>query len=122
MDNTSSSIAATRSNGSLMNRGRTMVSQMQATFNQPGVRRAIPAMALLAAAVFAIFVYTMLGEQNKATLYSGMPESEKSRALDVLTTAGIAAEIDTTSGKLTVLQTDFHTLGALCIILKILNL
>lgn len=108
MDNTSSSIQASGANGSIMNRGRTMMAQFQTTFNQPGVRRAIPAMALLAAAVFAIFIYTMLGEQNKATLYSGMPEAEKSRALDVLTAAGITAEIDTASGKLTVLQTDFH--------------
>ena len=107
MDNTSASIQAS-TNGSLVNRGRSVLGQFQAMTYQPAVRRAIPAIALIVAALFALFIYQILGEQSKASLYADMPEAEKSRALDALTAGGINAVIDQTTGAITVNQEDYH--------------
>lgn len=108
MDNTNVPLQTMANSGSLATRGRNLIAQMQAMTYQPAVRRAIPAIALLAASFFALFMYSVLGEQSKATLYTGMPESEKSRAVDVLVSGGIDATINETTGAITVLQSDYH--------------
>lgn len=107
MDNTSASIQASTSQ-SLVSRGRSVLGQFQAMTYQPAVRRAIPAIALIIAALFALFIYQILGQQSKASLYADMPEAEKSRALDSLVAAGIDAVIDQNSGAITVNQQDYH--------------
>ena len=107
MDNTAASVQTVQ-NASLSARGRSFVNYANLMMHQPGVRRAIPAIALVLASLFALFVYTVLGEQTKATLYSGMPEAEKSRAIEVLAGAGITANLDKTNGAITVNQEDYH--------------
>ncbi|PWR02724.1 flagellar M-ring protein FliF [Meridianimarinicoccus roseus] len=88
---------------------------MRATFaqatgftNQPAIRRAMPAIALLVAAVLGLGAYMLLSQPERMTLAAGLPDSEKANALQMLSAAGIDVVLDQTTGQLRVTAADFH--------------
>lgn len=107
MDSTTNPPSAS-GNTALVARGRTMLTQAMRMSDQPGVRRALPAIMLVGAAVMVLFAYLMFSQPNMKTLYPGMPEAEKALALDTLAGGGIAASLDPTTGDLTVSPGDYY--------------
>lgn len=93
---------------SLTGRARGMLSQVQRLSDQPGVRRALPGIALVAAAVIGLSVYMFLGQTSQMALFPSMPEADKARALDALSSSGIEANLDIATGNIRVPSDDYH--------------
>lgn len=91
-----------------MARGTSLVAQLRGLSAQPGLRRAMPAIALVLSAAAALGLYLMLAQPAQMTLAPNLPEAEKGRALDLLTAGGIAASLDPATGALRVATTDYH--------------
>ena len=92
----------------LVPRAQGLLTRARALTNQPALRRALPAMALVAAAALALAAYLLLSPPQRVALQNGLPEAEKARALDALTSQGIDAQLDPSSGVLTVKANEFH--------------
>jgi flagellar M-ring protein FliF len=93
---------------SLTGRARGMLTQVQRLSDQPGVRRALPGIALVAAAVIGLSVYMFLGQSSQMALFPAMPEADKARALDALSSSGIEANLDVSTGNIRVPSDDYH--------------
>ncbi len=87
---------------------RGMVEQIRRFGDQPGLRRAMPAILILAVTVLALAGWILLREPARVTLYPGLPEAEKARVIDSLTGGGIAAVIDERTGEVAVPGADYH--------------
>lgn len=87
---------------------RGMVDQIRRFGDQPGLRRAMPAILILAVTVLALAGWILLREPARVTLYPGLPEAEKARVIDSLTGGGIAAVIDERTGEVAVPGADYH--------------
>lgn len=107
MDSTAAPLPQTRSAGALA-RARSTLDQATGFTRQPAIRRAMPAIVLLTAAVVGALIYLMLAQPDRMTLATGLPESEKSAAMQLLTAAGIDVVLDQTTGDLRVAAADFH--------------
>ena len=107
MDSTAAPLPQTRSAGA-MARMRSTLDQATGFTRQPAIRRAMPAIVLLSAAVVGAAVYLMLAQPDRVTLATGLPESEKSAAMQSLTTAGIDVVLDQATGELRVAAQDYH--------------
>lgn len=73
-----------------------------ATARQPALRRALPLLAVLAAAALLVAAVLMLRPADRATLHPGMAEADKAAALEALRSAGLSARIDPDTGALQV--------------------
>ena len=93
---------------SLVSTGRMMLSHVLRMGAQPGVRRAMPAMLIVAVAVIGFAAIAILRQPQQMTLYAGLPEAEKAAVIDALVAAGIAASLNRTTGAVQVANTDFH--------------
>lgn len=107
MDSTTNPIVQTGGNP-VASRGRAYLAQMQAITRQPAVRRALPAIILVTAAVLGLAAYALLSQPKRLTLYSDLPEADKARAVEVLTSNGINASLDRGTGALSVTEADYH--------------
>uniref|UniRef100_A4WT20 Flagellar M-ring protein n=2 Tax=Cereibacter TaxID=1653176 RepID=A4WT20_CERS5 len=87
---------------------RGMVSQLRQFGDQPGLRRAMPAIVILSVTVLALAGWILMREPSRVTLYPGLPEAEKARVIDTLTGGGIAAVIDERTGEVAVPGGDYH--------------
>ncbi|MGP3697177.1 flagellar basal-body MS-ring/collar protein FliF [Rhodobacter sp. NSM] len=87
---------------------RGVVSQLRHFGDQPGLRRAMPAIVILSVTVLALAGWILMREPSRVTLYPGLPEAEKSRVIDTLTGGGIAAVIDERTGEVAVPGGDYH--------------
>lgn len=76
--------------------------------DQPAIRRALPSILLVAVAVLTVAAFLALREAPRSALYPGMAEADKARVMESLTAAGIAAQIDRSSGEITVPAADYH--------------
>ncbi|MFD0857505.1 flagellar basal-body MS-ring/collar protein FliF [Roseovarius aquimarinus] len=93
---------------SLAGRARAAVSRMDGLAAQPALRRALPAIGVLAAVVIGLAAWLLLAPADRVALQSGLPEAEKARALEVLTAGGIDAALDPSSGTLTAPADQYH--------------
>lgn len=75
---------------------------------QPAIRRAMPSILLVVAAAVLVLAWLALRETPSSVLYPGLAEAEKAEVIETLTTSGIQATIDPTSGDITVPATDYH--------------
>ncbi|RHZ96366.1 flagellar M-ring protein FliF [Cereibacter sphaeroides] len=100
--------AVRRPAGALIPQMRGMVEQIRRFGDQPGLRRAMPAILILAVTVLALAGWILLREPARVTLYPGLPEAEKARVIDSLTGGGIAAVIDERTGEVAVPGADYH--------------
>ena len=96
------------SGGALTAAGSSPIARARAFANQPGVRRAMPTIVTVLAAVGGIVMYALLQQPERTTLYASLPEAEKARIVDALTNAGVAVTLDPTTGDVLVPTTDFH--------------
>lgn len=94
--------------GGFSDRGRAALSQVQRMTSQPAVRRALPAIVILGAAVIGLSAYLLFSGPSRTPLHTGLPESEKAQALDTLTSAGIDAVLDGQTGVINVADSDYH--------------
>lgn len=76
--------------------------------HQPAVRRALPSIVLVVAAVVAVLAWMMLREPPQTALYPGLPEAEKASVVEALNGTGIVARIDSVSGEIMVSTSDYH--------------
>ncbi|MGX0974919.1 flagellar M-ring protein FliF [Roseovarius sp. MBR-51] len=108
MDGTQTNLPAQAGTSSLVQRARLALSGMDGFIAQPALRRALPAIGVLFVVTLGLAAWLLLAPADRVTLHAGLPEAEKSRALDALTTAGIDAHLDPSSGALSVAADQFH--------------
>ncbi|SNX67778.1 flagellar M-ring protein FliF [Cereibacter ovatus] len=92
----------------LMVQMRGVISQVQRFGDQPGLRRAMPAIVILSVTVLALAGWLLMREPARTTLYPGLPEAEKARVIETLTGSGIAAVVDRQTGEIQVPGGDYH--------------
>lgn len=107
MDNSQALAAAPRNKG-MVPRAQDALGRLMGVTDQPALRRALPAIALLLAAAVALAAWLVLSPQKTVTLNAGMPEAETARALDLLTAQGFGAALDPRTGALTVGASEYH--------------
>ena len=98
----------TSSTGVLSQTG-SLISRMQEVSQQPAVRRAVPTIVAGLVIIFGLIAYFMLQQPTRTTLYSSLPENEKSRVLDALKNAGVNVSLDPTTGDVLVPTSDYHS-------------
>lgn len=76
---------------------------------QPAIRRALPSIILVAAAMLALIGWLVWRDVPRSALYPGVPEAEKARIIEALTGAGIDARIERTTGEVSVPTSDYHS-------------
>lgn len=108
MDASNSTLPAQTRASSLMQRARAELSRLDGLAAQPGLRRALPAIAVLVVVALSLAAWLLLAPAERVALQTGLPETEKSRALDALSADGIDARLDPASGALTVAADQFH--------------
>ena len=108
MDGTRSTLPVQAGGSTLISRARTALSQADGFIAQPALRRALPAIALVVLVSLGLFAWLLLAPAERVALQSGLPEAEKARALEALTAGGIDAQIDPSSGTLTVAAAEFY--------------
>ncbi len=91
-----------------MSRARVALSRADGFVAQPALRRALPAIALVVVVALGLAAWLLLAPADRVAVQSGLPEAEKARALDALTAGGIDAQLDPSSGVLTVAAGEFH--------------
>ncbi len=84
------------------------VSNVMKMGNQPALRRAMPAILMLAVAVLAVGGWLLLREPARTVLFPGLAEADKARVMDVLGSAGIKATVDSVTGQVEVPTGDYH--------------
>lgn len=107
MDN-SQALAPLSRNRGIAPRAQDALARLMGVTDQPGLRRALPAIALLLAAAAALAGWVLLGPRDAVTLNAGLPEAETARALDLLTAQGFDAALDPRTGALTVGASEYH--------------
>ncbi|MCF8484292.1 MAG: flagellar M-ring protein FliF [Rhodobacteraceae bacterium] len=98
----------TRSGTALVSRAQGVLAQLGGVTHQPSVRRAMPAIVIVAVTGLALALWLLASEAPKRPLFPGLAESEKSRVIEALSTAGIPAEIDTITGEVVVARGDYY--------------
>lgn len=96
------------SNNPMVAQVRGAVSQVLRMGNQPALRRAFPAILILSVAVLAVGGWLILREPARMVLFPGLAEADKARVMDVLTSAGIDAAVDSLTGEVEVTSADYH--------------
>ena len=76
--------------------------------NEPAVQRSIPVMITLFVIFLGLIFFISFKEPSRTTLFSALPEHEKSRIVDVLRNNGIDVSIDQTTGEVLVPKPDYY--------------
>ncbi|MCE6961920.1 flagellar M-ring protein FliF [Cereibacter sphaeroides] len=96
------------SENALVAQVRGALTQVQRFADQPGLRRAMPAIVILSITAMALAGWFLMREPARMTLYPGLPEAEKARVIDTLTGGGIDAVVDARTGDIAVPKADYH--------------
>lgn len=76
---------------------------------QPAVRRALPLLAALAVAGVLALLWVMVASPPQRALFTGLSDEDKAALVETLGTAGIAYEVDSASGAVTVGENEYHS-------------
>ena len=76
--------------------------------NEPAVQRSIPVMITLFVIFIGMVLFISFKEPSRTTLFSSLPEHEKSRVIDVLRSNGIDVSIDSTTGEILVPSPEYY--------------
>ncbi len=76
--------------------------------NEPAVQRSVPVMIGLFVIFLGLIFFVTFREPARTTLFSSLPEHEKSRVMDVLRTNGIDVSIDRTTGEILVPSPEYY--------------
>lgn len=109
MDGQQTTLPAQAGATSLVQRARLALSGMDGFIAQPALRRALPAIGVLLVVTLGLAAWLLLAPADRVTLHAGLPEAEKSLALEALTAAGMDAQLDPSSGALTVAADQYHS-------------
>lgn len=93
---------------SLSSRARSALARFDGFGDQPAFRRALPAIAVLAVAMVTLIAWLFLVPSQRVEVQPGLPATEKARALEALSASGFDAQLDPSSGSLTVPSQDYH--------------
>ncbi len=93
---------------SLITRATGMLENFQKFSNEPAVQRSIPVMITLFVIFIGIVIFLSFREPTKTALFSALPESEKSRIVDVLQANGIDVSVDRNTGEVLVPSPDYY--------------
>ena len=85
-----------------------VVSRIRRFANEPGVKRAFPAIVSVFLVSVGLIVYLILQQPSRTTLYASLPESEKARVVDALMNAGVDVTLDPTTGDVLVPSNDYQ--------------
>ena len=96
------------SGSNLISRATNMLENFQKFSNEPAVQRSIPVMITLFVIFIGIVLFVSFREPQKTALFSALPESEKSRIVDVLKANGIDVSIDRTTGEVLVPSPEYY--------------
>lgn len=96
------------SGNNLMSRATSMLENFQKFSNEPAVQRSIPVMITLFVIFIGIVLFVSFREPSKTALFSALPESEKSRIVDVLKANGIDVSVDRTTGEVLVPSPEYY--------------
>lgn len=83
------------------------IRQIGALFQQPAVRRSLPMIMLVSLVAAAALAWMTLATPQQKTLFSGLPDADKSAVTAALEQANITARIDEGTGALTVNEDDY---------------
>ena len=78
------------------------LSNVQQIANQPSVQRSLPAVIAVVVLVLGLFVYSILQQPERTTLYASLPDAEKSKVQDALKNMGVDVSLDPTTGEILV--------------------
>ncbi|MEM1375471.1 MAG: flagellar basal-body MS-ring/collar protein FliF [Pseudomonadota bacterium] len=96
------------SDTSLSTQARGALARLDGFAEQPALRRALPAIAVLAVAIVTLIAWLFLAPSQRVEVQPGLPATEKARALEALAASGFDAQLDPSSGTLTVPSQDYH--------------
>jgi flagellar M-ring protein FliF len=77
-------------------------------YMQPAVQRAFPVLAAGILVVLGLSLYLLLQAPERTTLFSALPEAEKSAVMDALRSTGTDVQVDQTNGDITVPIADYY--------------
>ena len=103
---TQSDLATSRTG--LMATSSGAIEKIREGIDQPGFRRAFPTLLASITAVAALVLYWGMQQPDMTTLYSSLPEAEKSKVLDSLRNMGITVELDPVTGDVLVPTDTYH--------------
>lgn len=72
------------------------------------VRRSLPLLAALAVAGMLALLWVVIASPPPRALFTGLSDEDKAALVETLGTAGIAYEVETTSGAVTVAEDEYH--------------
>ena len=84
------------------------LSNVQQIANQPSVQRSLPAVIAVVVLVLGLFVYSLLQQPERTTLYASLPDAEKSKVQDALKNMGVDVSLDPTTGEILVPVEGYH--------------
>ena len=92
----------------MLARAGNAIEQVKKFSNEPAVQRSIPVMITLFVIFIGIVFFLMFKESPRTTLFSSLPESEKSRVVEVLRNNGIDVSIDPSTGEVLVPSPEYY--------------
>ncbi len=95
-------------NGGMLSRANNALESFSKFTNEPAVQRSIPVMITLFVIFIGIVFFLTFRESPRTTLFSSLPENEKSRVMDVLRNNGIDVSIDRSTGEILVPSTEYY--------------
>lgn len=81
--------------------------QVQSMLGQPAIRRSLPMILMVGLIASAALAWFMLSTPTQKTLFTGLPDSDKSQVMAALKTGGITGRIDEATDALTVNEDDY---------------
>ncbi|MEO5493243.1 MAG: flagellar basal-body MS-ring/collar protein FliF [Sphingomonas sp.] len=83
------------------------VKQLNNMLGQPAVRRSLPMIFMVGLIASAALAWFMLSTPTQKTLFSGLPDSDKSAVINALKTGGITGRLDDSTDAVTVAEGDY---------------
>ncbi|MAH78706.1 MAG: flagellar M-ring protein FliF [Rickettsiales bacterium TMED254] len=94
--------------GSIISRAGQALDSFKKFSNEPAVQRSIPVMITLFVIFMGIMSFILFREPTRTTLFSNLPENDKSRVVDVLRSNGIDVSIDRSTGEILVPSQEYY--------------
>jgi len=106
--NTSEIVTTKVSTGGIIGTIGNSLDKFKRFSNEPAVQRSIPVMIGLFVIFIGLIFFMTFREPARTTLFSSLPEHEKSRVVDVLRSNGIDVSIDKTTGEVLVPSPEYY--------------
>lgn len=108
VDTSTAPVPAGGQKNELVAKGEAALAWTKGVTDQPGIRRAMPAIVLVSAAVLGLMVYMFLNTSGQVALNTPLPDADKNAAVELLNGQGIKAAINSENGQITVPKGDLY--------------